>query len=232
MPRSFAVFSWLHAPVLALILIWAAATPAAAGAPRVLTWDDLIPAGPPIEAPYKNLDVDQQVEMELLASIRSQMATGVIDKSHPLYEDAREIETKLRAEGIDVDLMVGKVQKMQIEIAKRNMELSQDLDGQTIKLPGYVLPLEFDGTSVQEFLLVPYVGACIHVPAPPINQTVVVRLAQSFHTKELYEPVWVTGRMTVKRSKRSLTLVDGTGEVDAGYFIEGTLVEPYTEEKK
>ena len=231
MPRFIPVFFRHRAPLLALALMLTWAASAVAETPRVLTWDDLIPAGPPIEAPYKNLDMDQQVEMELLASIRSQMAAGVVDKSHPLYEDAQEIAAKLRGEGIDVDLMVGKVQKMQVEIAKRNMELSHDLDGQTIKLPGYVLPLEFDGSSVEEFLLVPYVGACIHVPPPPINQTVVVRLTQSFHAKELYEPVWVTGRMTVKRSKRALTLVDGTGEVDAGYFIQGTLVEPYTENK-
>ena len=154
---------------------------------------------------------------------------GLMNEVHPMFEDAREIEFKLRQEGIDVDRMVGLVRQMQAEVAARNSELAHDLDGQLVRLPGYVLPLEFEGTSVKEFLLVPYVGACIHVPPPPINQTVVVHLNQSYAAKELYEPVWVTGRMTVKRSKRALTLVDGDADVEAGYTIQGTRVEPYTE---
>jgi len=223
MPRLFHLI-----PPLFLLLVVVGPL-SAAETPKVLTWEGLIPEGPPIDNPYQYLSVDQQVELEMLAAIRSQVAAGIINEVHPMFEDAREIEFKLRQEGIDVDRMVGLVQKMQSEVAARNSELAHDLDGQLVRLPGYVLPLEFEGTSVKEFLLVPYVGACIHVPPPPINQTVVVHLNQSYAAKELYEPVWVTGRMTVKRSKRALTLVDGDADVEAGYTIQGTRVEPYTE---
>lgn len=211
------------------LLLVVAAPLSAAETPKVLTWEGLIPQGPPVDNPYQYLPIDQQVELEMLATIRAQVAAGLMNEVHPMFEDAREIEFKLRQEGIDVDRMVGLVQKMQAEVAARNSELAHDLDGQLVRLPGYVLPLEFEGTSVKEFLLVPYVGACIHVPPPPINQTVVVHLNQSYAAKELYEPVWVTGRMTVKRSKRALTLVDGDADVEAGYTIQGTRVEPYTE---
>lgn len=223
MPRLFHLIS-----SLCLLLVVAAPLPAAE-TPKVLTWEGLIPQGPPIDNPYQYLPIDQQVELEMLATIRAQVAAGLMNEVHPMFEDAREIEFKLRQEGIDVDRMVGLVRQMQAEVAARNSELAHDLDGQLVRLPGYVLPLEFEGTSVKEFLLVPYVGACIHVPPPPINQTVVVHLNQSYAAKELYEPVWVTGRMTVKRSKRALTLVDGDADVEAGYTIQGTRVEPYTE---
>ncbi|HCS71705.1 MAG TPA: hypothetical protein DIW51_17235 [Rhodospirillaceae bacterium] len=223
MPRLFHLISSL------CLLLVVAAPLSAAETPKVLTWEGLIPQGPPVDNPYQYLPIDQQVELEMLATIRAQVAAGLMNEVHPMFEDAREIEFKLRQEGIDVDRMVGLVQKMQSEVAARNSELAHDLDGQLVRLPGYVLPLEFEGTSVKEFLLVPYVGACIHVPPPPINQTVVVHLNQSYAAKELYEPVWVTGRMTVKRSKRALTLVDGDADVEAGYTIQGTRVEPYTE---
>lgn len=223
MPRLFHLISSL------CLLLVVAAPLSAAETPKVLTWEGLIPQGPPVDNPYQYLPIDQQVELEMLATIRAQVAAGLMNEVHPMFEDAREIEFKLRQEGIDVDRMVGLVQKMQAEVAARNSELAHDLDGQLVRLPGYVLPLEFEGTSVKEFLLVPYVGACIHVPPPPINQTVVVHLNQSYAAKELYEPVWVTGRMTVKRSKRALTLVDGDADVEAGYTIQGTRVEPYTE---
>ncbi|MAN79763.1 MAG: hypothetical protein CMF64_05155 [Magnetovibrio sp.] len=223
MPRLFRLISSI------LLLLILAGPLSAEETPKVLTWEDLVPKGPPIDNPYQYLPIDQQVELEMLASIRAQVAAGLMNEVHPMFEDAREIEFKLRQEGIDVDRMVGLVQKMQAEVAARNSELAHDLDGQLVRLPGYVLPLEFEGTSVKEFLLVPYVGACIHVPPPPINQTVVVHLNQSYATKELYEPVWVTGRIAVKRSKRALTLVDGDADVETGYTIQGTRVEPYTE---
>ena len=42
-----------------------------------------------------------------------------------------------------------------------------ELNGKRVKIGGYVVPLDFDATKVTEFLLVPFVGACIHVPPPP-----------------------------------------------------------------
>jgi hypothetical protein len=201
----------------------------AMGAPKVLTWESLVPAAPPIESPYQKLPVDLQVELEMLATIRAQVAAGIINEVHPIYEDGREIEHKLRQDGIDVDVLVDQVLQTQAEIAERNKQLVHELDGEEVRLPGYILPLEFEGTSVKEFLLVPYVGACIHVPPPPINQTVVVLLNQSYASDGIYEPVWVTGRMAVKQTARALSLVDGTSDVNAGYTIRASRVEPYKE---
>ena len=76
-------------------------------------------------------------------------------------------------------------------------------------MPGYLLPLEFDGTAVTEFLLVPYVGACIHTPPPPPNQIVHVHAEPGFETEELYMPVWVTGQMSTEGSTENLNYVDG-----------------------
>ena len=50
------------------------------------------------------------------------------------------------------------------------------LDGQSVSLPGFVVPLEGDSELITEFLLVPYFGACIHVPPPPPNQLVHVTI--------------------------------------------------------
>ncbi len=55
-----------------------------------------------------------------------------------------------------------------------------DLDGKHVRIGGYVVPLDFEATTVKEFLLVPFVGACIHVPPPPPNQIVYVKTAKGF----------------------------------------------------
>jgi hypothetical protein len=46
------------------------------------------------------------------------------------------------------------------------------LNGQRVRIAGFVVPLERKGEQILEFLLVPYFGACIHVPPPPANQII------------------------------------------------------------
>ena len=95
-----------------------------------------------------------------------------------------------------------------------------DYDGKIVKLPGFVVPLEMDAKTIPEFLLVPYFGACIHVPPPPSNQTVyVLTEADKAYQGELFDTVWVTGKLTVEKLSSELG--------DAGYRIEATKVEPY-----
>jgi uncharacterized protein len=97
------------------------------------------------------------------------------------------------------------------------------LDGQTVRLPGFVVPLTTDATEIREFLLVPYFGACIHVPPPPANQTVyVVTSANGAYRGELFDTVWVEGVMHIERFSNDL------GE--AGYRIDAVRVSPYEEE--
>lgn len=91
------------------------------------------------------------------------------------------------------------------------------LDGQRVLIGGYVVPLDFEATKVKEFLLVPFVGACIHVPPPPANQIIYVKPAQPFEIKATFDPVWVTGKMQVAPTF--------TGLAETGYSIAAETVE-------
>jgi hypothetical protein len=95
------------------------------------------------------------------------------------------------------------------------------LDGQRVKIGGYVVPLDFDATKVKEFLLVPFVGACIHVPPPPPNQIVYVKSETGFDVKGSFDPVWVTGKMQTKAAF--------TGLAETGYSLEADTVEARAE---
>jgi hypothetical protein len=99
-----------------------------------------------------------------------------------------------------------------------------DLAGKRVKMPGFVVPLETSGERVTEFFLVPYFGACIHVPPPPANQMIYVRLPveKGLPGDSLYTAVWVSGQLQIKRVDNAL----GT----AGYLMESPQVEPYEEE--
>ena len=103
--------------------------------------------------------------------------------------------------------------------AVRSAPVVGTLDGWQIRLPGFVVPLDFEGTEISEFLLVPYFGACIHVPPPPSNQIVYVQTVAGYPIRELFDPVWVTG---VIRTQAHLNDVG-----DAGYTMQATIIEPY-----
>jgi hypothetical protein len=94
------------------------------------------------------------------------------------------------------------------------------LDGQQVRLPGYIVPLEVSEEGrVTEFLLVPYFGACIHVPPPPSNQIVHVTSELGVKVEELYQPYWIEGPMQVKASTSDLA--------DAGYQMEADQILVY-----
>ncbi len=91
------------------------------------------------------------------------------------------------------------------------------LDGKRIRIGGYIVPLDFDAKSVKEFLLVPFVGACIHVPPPPPNQIIYVKTTRGFKIKGLFDPVYVTGVLKTK-----LTF---TGLAQTGYSMQADKTE-------
>ena len=96
----------------------------------------------------------------------------------------------------------------------------KELDGTQVKLPGYIVPLEVSEEGrTTEFLLVPYYGACIHVPPPPSNQIVHVFSEIGIKVEELYQPYWIEGPMRVQSSTSELA--------EAGYRMDAEKIYAY-----
>ncbi|NOT72608.1 MAG: DUF3299 domain-containing protein [Hyphomicrobium sp.] len=91
-----------------------------------------------------------------------------------------------------------------------------ELDGKRVRIGGYIVPLDFEATNVKEFLLVPFVGACIHVPPPPANQIVYVKVEKGFEVSGTFDPISVVGTMK--------TTTAFTGLADAGYTLDAETV--------
>ncbi len=99
---------------------------------------------------------------------------------------------------------------------------NRSLHGQRIRIPGFVVPLDGDPKALREFLLVPYFGACIHVPPPPPNQ-VIHALARELAKAQSMDAVWATGRLEVVRSD--------TPFGSATYVMQVEQVTPYREKR-
>lgn len=92
-------------------------------------------------------------------------------------------------------------------------------NGKYVKIPGFVVPLEGTDELTTEFLLVPYFGACIHVPPPASNQIVHVTFEKGVAIEDLYDAVWVTGTLSTEGWQGDIASV--------GYRLTGEAVEPY-----
>lgn len=93
--------------------------------------------------------------------------------------------------------------------------------GQSVRLPGYVVPLEELSDGMREFLLVPYFGACVHSPPPPANQIVHVLLSKSDKKLRLMDVVWVSGPLSATKTDSHMGV--------ASYRIDAKAVAPYVD---
>lgn len=93
------------------------------------------------------------------------------------------------------------------------------LDGEAVKLAGYLVPLEADKAEIKEFLLVPYFGACVHSPPPPANQIVHVIAGRPARGLRTMDTVWVSGRMKTSRQDSIMGV--------SGYSIAAERIERY-----
>lgn len=204
-------------------------TPARAEAVRQVTWDDLVPPQAPLVDPFDRLEMNDRVELGFIADMRRQRQLGFVDATDENVHMANDMAAKMTARGLDVENLLALDRDFRMQIEERGRAVVPALDGQMIRMPGYALPLEFSGKAIRRFLLVPYVGACIHTPPPPPNQLIVVDLETPYTVKDIYDPIWITGRLTAKSGSQSLSFIDGSADVRFGYALQGTEITPYEE---
>ena len=109
--------------------------------------------------------------------------------------------------------------KLDYRTGEKTKELAE-LEGKMVKIPGFTVPLEDWASAATEFLLVPYVGACIHTPPPPPNQLVYIEMDQGKRAKmDGWNPVWVEGVLKIEMTESVYGYV--------GFTITGHKVYPY-----
>jgi len=95
-------------------------------------------------------------------------------------------------------------------------------DGQAVRIPGFIVPLEFDDEqTVTQFFLVPFFGACIHTPPPPPNQIIFVEYPEGLKLEALYDPFWISGTLNTSIVENELAT--------AAYSLDMHYFETYSE---
>ena len=165
------------------------------GEPLPIMWDDLMPEGSEEEMLRQQAEFYQMLEQRYMAN-SSRLA------------DAAPLESI--EEGSELDFMP----------QFGTFDTVEEFDGQLVRIPGYVVPFDFNLKRRHEaFLFVPYMGACIHTPPPPPNQIIYVRANPSIRIKDIWVPYWIEGDL------RGEEVLNDTG--DAAYSLALSKIELY-----
>jgi len=131
-----------------------------------------------------------------------------------------EIEDGAPEDTVDSDVFSRDEAGARFQAALHSTNVMAEFDQQAVRVPGFVVPLDFDEQQrVTEFFLVPYFGACIHLPPPPPNQMIHVRYPKGLPLERLDDAVWVEGELTTAIKDHDI----GT----AAYALDGDNVRGY-----
>ncbi len=131
-----------------------------------------------------------------------------------------EVEEGSAADMLDAADFMGDPESRRYFEALNSADVVERWVRKPIRIPGFIVPLEFDHRQrVTEFFLVPYFGACIHLPPPPPNQMIHVRYPEGLSLARLEDAFWVEGMLGASVTAHAL----GT----SAYDLEGHRIRPW-----
>jgi len=94
--------------------------------------------------------------------------------------------------------------------------VKSEMDGRAVRIPGFIVPIEFNGEqTITEFFLVPYFGACLHMPPPAPNQIIYVKSATGLKLEALYYPFWISGDLKASLVENDMATAAYSMEMDS-----------------
>ena len=207
--------------IASLCLVWFFAIPAQSQ--TRLMWEDLQPSATTLQDPYAHLSIEQTAELSTLAALTIWVEENQVGPDSLESQEIARLTQKFQDQNLDVIALLSQVDQAQAYWQQQSQTTNPEWTGQTVQLSGYVLPLAWNqAEEITEFLLVPYVGACIHVPPPPPNQMIYVQPPQALTEAGLFIPVDVEGQLRSQPATYDLFLVDGSRSVQASYALSLT----------
>ena len=219
-PGSANMKRWMLCLTAALLFT----APAFAAMP--VRWDQLKdPEAAGYEDPYAALNGSELRSLGTVLRLRQQLdELGAADADRlTLEQRLRQEEALLAAAGVPTEQLLSQ----RFEVAKKRAAAAlagnSALAGKDIEITGYVIPVQEPGSDqVVAGYLVPEQGMCSHMPAPDPNQMIRYRLSTGWRAEYVYEPVRLTGRLSLKTTRQEITLLDGQVDMVAAFEMEVT----------
>ncbi|MEO0771505.1 MAG: DUF3299 domain-containing protein, partial [Cyanobacteria bacterium J06649_4] len=192
--------------------------------PIAITWDDLQSSSTQLRNPYEHLSETQTFRLSTLYKLKAWAEENPPAPDSIEAEEIRQLEQSFADEGLDADALLVHAEDARAYWQSKSQATNADFEGRSVQLSGYILPLGDDADSrqserVSEFLLVPFVGACIHVPPPAPNQMVYVKPTEAIANPGLFSLVQLTGELRSQNSTHEIFRVDGSRTVTVSYAM-------------
>ena len=213
--------------VLAVVIAFIPTSPAIAQAPitRPITWDDLQAQSTHLTNPYAHLSTVQTYRLSSLYQLKEWAKENQPAPDSFEMQEIERLEQSFVDEDIDTAALLTRVSEARDYWRSHSQTTNPDLEDSVVQLSGYILPLNEDSQTrqsqqVSEFLLVPYVGACIHVPPPPPNQMIYIKPAAAIKNPGMFSSMLVTGTLRASAGSYELFQIDGSRTVDVSYTMD------------
>lgn len=114
---------------------------------------------------------------------------------------------------MDIDDPISNYEKALVSVRVRD-----EFNGRNIKLPGYIVPVDTteDGKATT-FFLVPFFGACLHLPPPPPNQIIYASYPTGLAIDDLETPYWIEGKISTQQTINEMATAAYSATVDKLY---------------
>ena len=176
----------------------------------------LLCSAPLLAGPYQSIEFMQllpDADLKALSNPPAELAE---------IEDGSAEDRVYAAVGKAVEQAGSQKPKNEWERALQSTSVRPEFNGKKIRIPGFVVPVEFDDRQVvTEFFLVPYYGACIHLPPPPPNQIILMQSKKGVYMETIYDPYWIEGTLYTDLKTNELAT--------SAYRMVVDKIEPYTE---
>ncbi|WP_425046489.1 DUF3299 domain-containing protein [Primorskyibacter sp. S87] len=215
--------------IYALATMWMGTM--AFGEPAKVEWVHLIDQeAQNFEDPYKSLTNGQIGDLVTLVRLRERLNDVELPNDEKSKLDVRvnELESSLLPVLTDIDWYISQRWVVAERREKAAWAGNQEFDGKQVTLTGFAIPAPQDTDGFPTAYLVPERGMCSHMPPPPPNQMVHVRLPKKWKPSTIYEPMQLSGTLSIAPSEQQIIVVDGPVPMRATFAMEVDHIQPYS----
>lgn len=213
--------------VFAVAAMLAAATQASAK-PEEIGFSDLVdPSAILFDDPYRDMGFQLLNELKLVLQVDEKLSKNDFAEEERARLEARRTAAKvmLKINGYDVDELIAQRWEVARKRQAARMGTNPALDKAEVTLSGYLIPAPQATDGTHYGYLVSQVGMCSHLPSPPPNELVRVKLKDSPQGQSLYVPVQVSGLLRVEPSDATIFILDGQSRMLSGWTLDANTVD-------
>lgn len=211
------------------LLVFLAATMLAASqsyaSPRTIGFADLPdPAALTFEDPFRDMGFEMLEELRTVVRLKQRLAGEDVEAETRLRLEHRLAEARevLQANGHDIEALLAQRWVVAKNRKQAVIATNPELEGAEVTIVGFFIPAATSEIGTTIGYLVPEVGMCSHMPAPPPNQLVRVELAAPSPVKSPYVAVQVSGQLQPQPSDEAIHILDGEVRMVSMWQLKAT----------